>query len=85
MKFNRKWTRHRRRKHGGHGVMAPLAKNQRGLLGNIKLIKKYIFAHATTYTYINLKSKSSLISLNDNTSKSGTDFEKEKGEISQFG
>ena len=64
-------------------AMAILPENQwgpgpRALLGNIKLIKIYIFAHATTYTYINIKSKSSLISSNDNTSRTGTDFETEK-------
>ena len=43
-------------------------------MDNIKLIKIYVLAHVTTYTYIILKSKSSLISSNNNTSKSGTDF-----------
>ena len=57
-----------------------------------KLIKIYIFAHATTYTYINLKSKSVqmiilqglALTLKDNTSKSGFDFDGEKKEAVSY-
>ena len=65
---------------GGGGVWPPWQRIKwvPGPLPCEAIIKIYIIAHATTYTYINLKSKTSLISSNDNTSKSGTDFEKER-------